>query len=264
MKTSVVGILLLILIGCSHSAPKRGPEIVASCFSDGEEQDPMCKSQRVAEDNRVVVTRCIGPNNRLALANLRGKCVEKICPAGSNTECETRGEVAVLQAYAELVRGKLFAEDEVPAAPVAEAALAAPAKKQKGKRSKGKKVAAVSPEEIEVDVDPNARLPAEPEKEEPAPKAVTARAQSVKRAAPAAEPPPMNVVLKPAAKRARGPSSVAKPQNGFQRVCVAKADTAAPENLRGKCAIRNCDTTGRCTYKGRKEMFDWVAANRAG
>ncbi|MNL38696.1 hypothetical protein D3C87_1609280 [compost metagenome] len=195
----------------------------------------------------------------MALANLRGKCVEKICSAGSNTDCETRGEVAVLQAYAELVRGKLFADDEVPAAPAA-----APTKKQKGKRSKGKKVAAVSPEEIEVDVDPNARLPAEPEKEEPTPTAVTAKAQSVKHAAPAAEPPPMNVVLKPAAKRARGPSNVAKSQNGFQRVCVAKADTAAPENLRGKCAIRNCDTTGRCTYKGRKEMFDWVAANRAG
>lgn len=263
MKTSVVGILLLILIGCSHSAPKRGPEIVASCFSDGEEQEPMCKSQRVAEDSRVVVTRCIGANNRLALANLRGKCVEKICSAGSNTDCETRGEVAVLQAYAELVRGKLFADDEAPAA--ASSPSQPPTKKSKNKKGKGaKKVAAVmGPEEI--DVDPNARLPVEPEKEEPAPPAVTAKAQAVKQAPPA-EPPPMNVVLKPAAapKKPRGPSSVAKPQDGFQRVCVAKADTAAPENLRGKCAIRNCDTAGKCTYKGRKEMFDWVAANRPG
>ncbi|MFS4458307.1 hypothetical protein [Bdellovibrio sp. HCB2-146] len=259
MKTSVVGILLLILLGCSHSAPKRGPEVVASCFSDGEEQEPMCKSQRVAEDSRIVVTRCIGANNRLALANLRGKCVEKICPAGSNTDCETRGEIAVLGAYAELVRGKLFAEDETPAA----ATPAAPAKKMKNKKGKGKKLAAVNSVEAEIDVDPNARLPVEPEKEEPAPAAVTAKAVKQAPAAPV-EPPQMNVVLKPAAKKARGPSSVAKPQDGFQRVCVAKADTAAPENLRGKCAIRNCDASGKCTYKGRKEMFDWVAANRAG
>lgn len=259
MKASVVAFLLFVLIGCSHTAPvKRGPEIVSSCFSDGEEQEPMCKTQRTIEDGRVAVTRCIGANNRLALANLRGKCVEKTCVAGSNTECETRGEFAVLQAYAELMRGKLFAEDEYNST----SSAGSNPKKSKDKKRKGKKVAAIPSApavEAEVDVDPNARLPAEPEKEESTAAPVV---KTPTRSAAPEEPVSMNVVLKPApVKKARGPSSVKVPPSGFQRVCVAKADTAAPENLRGKCAIRNCEA-GRCTYKGRKEMFDWVAANR--
>ncbi|MNL06626.1 hypothetical protein D3C87_1272660 [compost metagenome] len=253
MKINTVLVLCLILAGCSHGgSTKRAPEVVASCFSDGDNQELFCKTQRINEESKVVTTRCIGTANKIAVAALRGKCVEKICIEGSQTECTTRGEFAVLQQYAELVKGRLFAEDE--SAP----ATSAPEKKSgKSKKSKSKKVAALKAAAAEIDTDPGVRLPPEPEKEEP----VTAPAPLVK-AAPAApaEPPPMNVVLRPANSngKSRVPANTKAPPDGFKRVCVAKADTAAPAILRGKCAVRSC-TAGRCSYQGRKEMFDWAA-----
>ena len=249
MKLNTVLVVSLILAGCSHGgSTKRAPEVVASCFSDGDNQELFCKTTRINEESKVVTTRCIGTANKIAIAALRGKCVEKICVQNSQTECSTRGEFAVLQQYAELVKGRLFAEDE-SAAPV-------PEKKSKNKKSKSKKVAALKAAEPEIDTDPSVRLPPEPEKEEP-----EAPAPLVK-AAPAApaEPPQMNVILRPAnpTGKARLPASATPPADGFKRVCVAKADTAAPANLRGKCAVRSC-TAGRCSYQGRKEMFDWAA-----
>jgi hypothetical protein len=251
LKINTVLLVSLILAGCSHGgSTKRAPEVVASCFSDGDNQELFCKTQRINEESRVVTTRCIGTANKIAVASLRGKCVEKICNEGSQTECTTRGEFAVLQQYAELVKGRLFAEDE--------SGNPAPEKKSsKSKKAKAKKIAALKAADPEIDTDPAVRLPPEPEKEEPAQAPVP-----LVKAAPAtpAEPPPMNVVLRPANPmgKSRMPASAKPPTDGFKRVCVAKADTAAPANLRGKCAVRSC-TAGRCSYQGRKEMFDWAS-----
>lgn len=250
LKINTVLVVCLFLAGCSHGgSTKRAPEVVASCFSDGDNQELFCKNQRINEESKVVTTRCIGSANKIAIAALRGKCVEKICVEGSQTECSTRGEFAVLQQYAELVKGRLFAEDEAAPAPEK--------KSSKSKKSKSKKVAALKAAEAEIDTDPSVRLPPEPEKEEP----VSAPTPLVK-AAPAvpSEPPAMNVVLRPAhpTGKTRVPASTRAPADGFKRVCVAKADTSAPAILRGKCAVRSC-TAGRCSYQGRKEMFDWAA-----
>jgi hypothetical protein len=252
LKIYSVLVVSLILAGCSHGgSTKRAPEVVASCFSDGDNQELFCKTQRINEESKVVITRCIGTANKIALGHLRGKCVEKICIEGSQTECTTRGEFAVLQQYAELVKGRLFAEDE-SGSPESEKK-----KSSKSKKSKSKKVAALKAADPEIDTDPSVRLPPEPEKEEAA--ATPAPLVKATPAAPA-EPPPMNVVLRPAnpTGKARIPASAKIPTDGFKRVCVAKADTAAPANLRGKCAVRSC-TAGRCSYQGRKEMFDWAA-----
>lgn len=253
MNINTVLVVSLILVGCSHGVTtKRAPEVVASCFSDGDNQDLFCKTQRINEESKVVTTRCIGATNKIAVAALRGKCVEKICLEGSQTECITRGEFAVLQQYAELVKGRLFAEDE--SAPAAD--------RKSGKSKKGKKsqkVAALKAESSEIDTDPSVRLPPEPEKVEAAPSPVP-----LVKAAPVApaEPPQMNVVLRPAnqpSAKARVPASTPKATlEGFKRVCVSKNDMAAPMILRGKCAVRTC-SGGKCTYQGRKEMFDWAA-----
>lgn len=252
MNINSVIVVSLILVGCSHgTTTKRAPEVVASCFSDGDNQDLFCKTTRINEESKVVTTRCIGSTNKIAVAALRGKCVEKICIEGSQTECTTRGEFAVLQQYAELVKGRLFAEDE--------AGPSQDRKANKTKRAKGKKVAAIKAEPADIDTDPSVRLPPEPEKEELAPPPVP-----LVKASPAvpAEPPQMNVVLRPAnqpSAKARVPASTPRASlEGFKRICVSKTDTAAPMNLRGKCAVRTC-SAGKCTYQGRKEMFDWAA-----
>jgi hypothetical protein len=261
---------LLVLGGCAHKqVTKREPEIVASCFSDGEKQDQVCKTQRVDEESKVVTTRCIGSANRVAPASLRGKCVEKICEQGSNTECITRGEFGVLEQFNEIMKDRLFVEDEsAPANSKKSAALPANktvAKKEKLKKhGKDKTVASakpVAPAEADIDTDPSAHLPPDPVKEEPPPQPL------VKKAAPteeSAEPPPMEVTLKPAkpTKKVRAAASVRAPE-GFKKVCIAKSDASAPEALRGKCAIRNCTTGGKCHYKGRKEMFEYVARSAA-
>ncbi len=240
--------------GCAHKAPTpRAPEVVASCFSDGEDQEQICKTKRIDESSRIVITRCIGSANKIAPAALRGQCVEKICVANSNTECIVRGEFAVLQTYAELMRDRLFAEDQDSPAP--------PAGKM-SKKKKGKKTSRHTATTNEIDVDPGVRLPPEPVKNEPMPQA------PVVKSAPAAEgftaePPEMKVTLKPdkplamSKTKSRTPASVAPPA-GFKRVCISKNDTRAPAVLRGKCAVRNC-TDGKCSYKGRKEMFEWAA-----
>ena len=250
MKINTVLVVSLILAGCSHGViAKRAPEVVASCFSDGDNQELFCKNQRINEESKVVTTRCIGSANKIAVAALRGKCVEKICTEGSQTECTTRGEFAVLQQYAELVKGRLFAEDE--------SASSQKKDSNKQKKYRSKKTASLKSADSEIDTDPSVRLPPEPVKEEaaPAPAAVAKAAPT----APA-EPPQMNVILRPANStgKARGPASAKPPTDGFKRVCISRSDTSAPANLRGKCAVRSC-TAGRCSYQGRKEMFDWAS-----
>ncbi|WP_413584403.1 hypothetical protein [Bdellovibrio sp. HCB274] len=251
MKKHVVVLLALLAVGCAHKPVQKEPEIVASCFADGDKQD-MCKAERTNEKNEIVITRCIGQTNRNALASLRGKCVERICTKGSNNDCQVRGEIAVLDQYSELVRHKHFAEEE-------EENFQAPkkiAKFKKGKKGKGalKAEAAVA----ELDVDPMAELPKMPEKPEPVVKKAPPKAVSQE----PAEPAQINVTLKAdkggASPKPRKPASAMAAQDGFKKVCVAKTDQNAPEVLRGKCATRNC-TDGKCSFGGRKEMFDYVA-----
>jgi hypothetical protein len=114
LKFIAVLIVSLFMVGCAlfGIGAKRAPEIVSSCFSDGENQSTFCKSQRVNEGGKIVTTRCIGSQNPESKPNLRGKCVEKICSEGSNTDCQVKGEFAVLELYAELATAKLFAADE--------------------------------------------------------------------------------------------------------------------------------------------------------
>jgi hypothetical protein len=69
----------------------------------------------------------------------------------------------------------------------------------------------------------------------------------------------MNLVLKPA-KKSRAQASVKSSDKGFKKVCIGKDESGAPEHLRGKCATRTC-AKGKCSYQGRKEMFDWVSKN---
>lgn len=274
MKKHVVVLLTLAVFGCAQKPVIKAPEVVASCFGDGENQD-MCKAERTNEEDKIVTTRCIGAQNRNALASLRGKCVEKICTKGSNTDCQLRGEVAVLDQYSELKRHQYFAEEE-------QSENSAPAKKVvKGKKGKAKKGAAAASEQpaADIDVDPTAQLPKMPAKPEP----VVAKPAPKPVAKEPAEPAPINVTLKadtsalpPAAANKRKPanasvvaaaaapavapvSATSKGETeGFKKVCVGKKDSRAPQSLRGKCATRTC-TDGKCTYGGRKEMFDYVA-----
>ncbi|WP_413581802.1 hypothetical protein [Bdellovibrio sp. HCB288] len=250
MKKHVVVLLALVAVGCAQKPVIKEPEIVASCFADGEKQE-MCKAERTNDDGKIVITRCIGSTNRNALASLRGKCVERICTKGSNNDCQIRGEMGVLDQYSELVRHKFFAEDEEDGAAVA------PKKIAKAKKKKGK--GAVKAVEQELDVDPMAELPKMPEKPEPVVKKAAPKAVSQEPAEPAA----INVTLKADASpksvssKPRKPASSVAANEGFKKVCVAKSDANAPEVLRGKCATRNCND-GKCTYGGRKEMFEYV------
>ncbi|MEK2688445.1 hypothetical protein [Bdellovibrio sp. GT3] len=250
MKKHVVVLLALVAVGCAQKPVVKEPEIVASCFADGEKQE-MCKAERTNDDGKIVITRCIGTTNRNALASLRGKCVERICIKGSNNDCQIRGEIGVLDQYSELVRHKFFAEDE-------EETAVAPKKISKIKRKKGK--GTVKAVEQELDVDPMAELPKMPEKPEPVVKKAAPKPVSQEPAEPAA----INVTLKAdsssykvSTSKPRKPASSVATNEGFKKVCVAKTDANAPEVLRGKCATRNCND-GKCTYGGRKEMFDYV------
>ncbi|WP_413557340.1 hypothetical protein [Bdellovibrio sp. HCB209] len=267
MKKHVVVLLALVVFGCAQKPVVKAPEVVASCFGDGENQD-MCKAERINDQDKVVTTRCIGAQNRNALASLRGKCVEKICSKGSNTDCQLRGEVAVLDQYSELKRHQYFAEEE-------QSENATPAKKiVKGKKGKAKKAGKdETAPAADLDVDPTAQLPKMPVKEEP----VAAKPAAKPVAKEPAEPAQINVSLKPdtssavsvaASKRkpanaaaapavAQAPSKAADAE-GFKKVCVSKKDVRAPQSLRGKCATRTCNE-GKCTYGGRKEMFDYLA-----
>lgn len=271
MKYIIVIALSFGLSACSLFSPKKAPEVVASCFSDGEDQTKMCKSQRTDEDNRIVVTRCIGSQNREASPALRGKCAEKICSEGSNSDCQVKGEMRVLAQYADLVTSNMFGDGDGESAQ-APKKHSAKEKKLKAKMAKAAaSPAAESAASVEVDTDPSVALPPMPEKKvaveatpAPAPK---------KEMEEASEPPQMSIALKPAKpmkvskKKAAGTSAAsravaaaaAKGDEGFKKVCVAKNDSDAPEILRGKCATRSCSASGKCSYKGRKEMFDYVA-----
>lgn len=269
MKYIIVILIGFGLAGCSLFTPKRAAEIVPSCFSDGDNQERMCKAQHVNDDGKVVVTRCIGSKNREANPILRGKCVEKICSEGSNTDCVTRGEFRVLEAYSDLVTSNMFSSDEDGAAP---AGASSAAKKQaavKGKKG-AKVVVAAAPAPAakvsrheEIDTDPSAKLPPMPE-EKPVVVATPAPKKMIEEEDEEASAPTMSIALKPAKpvassgkKKSRTTASV-KGDDGFKRVCVSKKDADAPETLRGKCATRSC-SSGKCSYKGRKEMFDYVA-----
>jgi len=251
------------MLGCSFFGlgSKRAPEVVASCFSDGEDQQHYCKAQHVNEDGKSVVTRCIGSQNREAPASLRGKCAEKICSQGSNTDCVVRGDFRVLGQYAELATANMFASDE-EAPPAAKPATPAPANaKDKSKNGKAKvAVKPVAAAPAEVDTDPSVhQIVKEPDPTStvaPAPKKIVSKE-------PEAEPPSMSITLKPAKakKKSRRMASV-KVEEGFKKICVPKNDTNVPELFRGKCATRSC-TGGKCTYKGRKEMFDWASRSTA-
>lgn len=103
----------LLVSGCAFFGKRNtAAEKVPSCFSDGENQSTHCKAKRVLDDGRVATTRCIGALNQHANAALRGKCVEKICSEGSNTDCQIKGEIAVLGEYSDLAAARLFDADE--------------------------------------------------------------------------------------------------------------------------------------------------------
>jgi hypothetical protein len=271
LKYSIVIALSLILSACSLFSPKRAPEVVASCFSDGEDQTKMCKAQRVNEESKIIVTRCIGSQNREANPAVRGKCVEKICSEGSNVDCLVKGDIRVLEQYAELVTSNMFADGESASAPKKHVA------KEKKIKAKGVKAAASMTADpatadpaapvAEVDTDPSVALPREPEKKPVVEATPTPMPQKVTEEE--ARAPAMSIALKPIkAMKKKTPAgrSIAsiKNEEGFKKVCIAKDDSAAPEILRGKCATRNCTASGKCSYKGRKEMFDYVARSEAG
>lgn len=292
MKYTIVIALSFALSACSLFSPKKAPEVVASCFSDGEDQTKMCKAQRVDDENRIVVTRCIGSHNREASPVVRGKCAEKICSEGSNTDCQVRGEMRVLEQYADLVTSNMFGDGESSSAPMTKKQLA----KDRKARAKSAKAlglpaasnataaahvaASTATPAAEVDTDPSVALPPSPERKVAAVEATPAPAPQKVVEEPA-EAPQVAIALKPlkGAKRkaalaanARAlagikPAATAAPaaaaasssDDGFKKVCVAKNDASAPEILRGKCATRSCSPNGKCSYKGRKEMFDYVA-----
>lgn len=247
MKYLILISSILALSACSHLNTKSAPEVVPSCFSDGEDQSKMCKAQRVNEDSKIVVTRCIGSQNREALAILRGKCVEKICSEGSNTDCQIKGEIRVLAQYAELVTSKMFTDSETDRTP----------KNRSTKERKSKIKTAKAVVEEEIDVDPSVPLKPSPEKKTVA--AAPTPTPPKKRELPA-ELPQVAVILRPANSLEKKPTpsrSVAsiKTEDGFKKVCIAKDNLSAPEIMRGKCATRMC-ISGKCDYKGHKEMFD--------
>ncbi len=274
MKYTLLIALSLGLSACSLFTPKRVVEVVPSCFSDGEDQTKICKAQRVNEDSRIIITRCIGMRNREANPGLRGKCVEKICTEGSNTDCSVKGDVRVLEQYAELVTSNMFADGDSAPTPkkhvVKEKKLNSKAAKASANATQ---VPAAAPATVasvgEVDTDPSAVLPPMPEKKVAVEVAAAPAPKFTKEEAAA---PAMSIALKPAKsvkKKIAAASSTAraiasvKGDEGFKKVCVAKSDSSAPESLRGKCATRNC-SSGKCSYKGRKEMFDYVARGEAG
>lgn len=276
MKIKILIALSLIMTGCSllGSQSKKTAEVVASCFSDGEDQESYCKAQRTDDNGKIVVTRCIGSKNQESKLELRGKCVEKICSEGSNTDCHVRGEFAVLEQYADLATAKLFSSEDS-------------GKKKTSKSSSAKNrersLASVAPPvlapEVAASTAPvspavtSATATVTPIVSGPAVTAATSSSSEQQHQSAAnkkeadvekkpIEAPTMNLVLKPIKKQRTVASATKSTDKGFKRVCVAKSESTAPQILRGKCAVRNC-AKGKCTYQGRKEMFDWVASNKS-
>lgn len=233
-------LLSLLVTGCSllrlhSSAPV---EVVASCFSDGENQTTYCKSKRAGEPGRVITTRCIGTLNMQADPKVRGKCVEKECSENSNTDCTVKGTMAVLEQFAELASAHMFAADEAESAGktsvvTAKDKLATIASKEKSK-SRPKDKGKTKPAEVASHIE-------KPEKAEGA--------------AEDPEESNMHLVLKPA--KSRAPASMAEGEQGIKKLCVSKNEMAAPKNFRGKCAIRRC-SRGKCSYQGLKGVFEWA------
>lgn len=250
--------LFVAVAGCAQKQAKTVPQVVPSCFRDGDSQERYCKSQRMTEDGKLAVTRCIGEKNKEANALLRGKCVEKICAQESNTDCIIKGEPLVLKQYEELLVSEHFVD---------ETASIQNKKQKTRKKSKASK---------EIDVDPTVRLnipePAAPivkTKRKPARKAaVQTRAKEpemviiLKPSRPNVNPAP-NVAASPKATAVSGGQEKKRipasqnpvPPDGLEKVCIAKNDLRAPQSLRGKCATRNC-IKGRCSYNGLKDIFE--------
>ena len=232
------------MTGCSvlGLGSKKVPEVVSSCFSEGDNQELTCKSQRVTEDGRIAVTRCIGSGNQETALALRGKCAEKICSAGSQTDCQVRGEHLVIEKYAELATAKLFNAEDAPHS-VSASKLAHKDKKSKLKGRQLPVEIASAPEPVTVS--PAAEAVAPPKKQ------IVKETPEVRQE--------MTIALTPI-KKSRAPASVAGSASAgaYKKVCISKSEASAPAILRGKCATRTCKG-GKCTYQGRKEMFDWVA-----
>ncbi|UYL07803.1 hypothetical protein B9G69_012180 [Bdellovibrio sp. SKB1291214] len=231
MKKYVVVLATLVCFGCAHKNQEvKTPEVVASCFGDGENQE-LCKAERINDENKVVTTRCVGAQNRNALASLRGKCVEKICSPGSNTDCQIRGEVAVLDQYSELVRHRFFDDDDGSAENSSKAGDVAKSNNKKGKNKKSE----------ELDVDPTAKLPKLPAKAEPVAKKVTPKPVSQT----PAEPAPIHVTLKAdtTTTTAAAPAAAAAPT-------VAKATGAPKQAVATKATVAKASSAA--ASKGRK------------
>lgn len=263
------------MTGCSllGSKSKKTAEVVASCFSDGEDQESYCKAQRTDDNGKIVVTRCIGSKNQESKLELRGKCVEKICSEGSNTDCQVRGEFAVLEQYADLATAKLFSSED---------SGKKKASKSSSAKNRERSLASVAPPvlapEVAASTAPvspvanSAAATAAPITSGPVTAATTSTSEQQHQLAvnkkesdvekKPLEAPTMNLVLKPIKKQRTVASATKSSDKGFKKVCVAKSESTAPQILRGKCAIRNC-AKGKCTYQGRKEMFDWVASNKS-
>lgn len=266
--------LSLLMSGCAFFGNRSTvAEKVPSCFSDGENQATHCKSKRLSEDGRIATTRCIGALNQQATPALRGKCVEKICSEGSNTDCQVKGEMAVLQEYSDLAAARLFDADEssksregrsiasvAPPADMSSDALvtssgASATGASSGVSSSKKKGWTMASASGKGETSSDTAKSGEGSRKKSTP------ARTVASVSPAAEnsaaDTSMQLVLRPA-KKQRQPAA-AEPKKGFKKVCVASNESEAPANLRGKCATRRC-TKGKCTYNGRREMFDWVAS----
>lgn len=251
------------MLGTTAKRPVVEP--IASCFADGDDLSKYCKSRRQDSEGKVVTTRCIGPKNQQADPKLRGKCAEKICAAGSNTDCFVKGPIAVLDQYTELTTAQLFNADEGASLP-------------ETKLSEPKKIDVRSPESKATDTDSSDMKIVEvrtselrsPKRDsapiEPAAAAVRIVSRSKKSAPEKPRDPStelssddsMQLVLKPVKKTRTVASVSSVPANGFKRFCVARTEVTAPKNIRGKCAIRTCNK-GRCAIQGRKDVVDWAA-----
>lgn len=220
MKKYVVVLATLVCFGCAHKNQEvKTPEVVASCFGDGEKNQELCKAERINDENKIVTTRCIGSQNRNALASLRGKCVEKICSQESNTDCQIRGEIAVLDQYSELVRHRYFDDEEGGSENQSKTGDVAKAKTKKGKSKKSE----------ELDVDPTAKLPKLPTKPEPIVKKVAPKPADQ---APA-EPAPINVTLKADTAATTPVAAAVAPKPTLAKAEIASVKHRKPASVSG-------------------------------
>jgi hypothetical protein len=242
--------LWVFISGCSllGTNSKQSAEKVSSCFADDDDQTTYCKSKRMDHEGKLATTRCIGAKNEMADPKLRGKCVEKICTPGSNTDCYVIGVIAVLDQYTELTNAHLFTPDD--------------ASQKEAKESTEKS----NPDEPTIKVGTRlktsekvAKEKAPKDKKEKSAKDKEKLAKLQAKEEADDEESSMQLVLRPARKSSRAPASVIEPDTGYKKFCVAKTEKSAPKHLRGKCAVRSC-SHGKCSYKGRKEIVDWASS----